>query len=209
MNRRRSTAIHRIHFAPAVVSRSNMTAAHLTNAELAVLELLWNHGELTARQIREHLYAGAQKAQHGTVQRFLQSLEEKGCVARDRSLHVHVFSAAVGREELRRRRHRPRRRTQLLLLPLLLRRPRGVPSSSRSSSSRPRSSSPRRGGSRDRAAGLASGPKRRAARVPPPEAQAEALVVQGAAREPRAARPARVAPPPPPPTPSALCVGRQ
>lgn len=76
-----------------------MSAAHLTNAELAVLELLWTHGELTARQIREHLYAGSQKAQHGTVQRFLQSLEEKGCVARDRSLHVHVFSAAVGREE--------------------------------------------------------------------------------------------------------------
>ena len=75
-----------------------MSAAHLTNAELAVLELLWDHGDLTARQIREHLYAGAQKAQHGTTQRFLQSLEEKGVVARDRSLHVHVFSAAVSRE---------------------------------------------------------------------------------------------------------------
>ncbi|MCP3918629.1 MAG: BlaI/MecI/CopY family transcriptional regulator [bacterium] len=70
----------------------------LTNAELAVLELLWEQGELTARQIREHLYPEAQKAQHGTVQRFLQSLEEKGCVLRDRALAVHVFAAALSRE---------------------------------------------------------------------------------------------------------------
>jgi len=70
----------------------------LTNAELAVLELLWEQGDLTARQIREQLYPEAEKAQHGTVQRFLQSLEEKGCVGRDRSLPVQVFSAAVSRE---------------------------------------------------------------------------------------------------------------
>ena len=75
-----------------------MNASQLTNAELAVLELLWEQGELTAREIREHLYPDAERAQHGTVQRFLQSLEEKGVVARDRSLHVHVFSAAVSRE---------------------------------------------------------------------------------------------------------------
>ena len=33
-----------------------MSASQLTNAELAVLEVLWERGELTARQIREHLY---------------------------------------------------------------------------------------------------------------------------------------------------------
>ena len=66
-----------------------MSASQLTNAELAVLEVLWERGELTARELREHLYPDAERAQHGTVQRFLQSLEEKGCVVRDRSLHVH------------------------------------------------------------------------------------------------------------------------
>jgi len=75
-----------------------MSGPLLTNAELVVLELLWERGDLTARKIREQLYPQAEKAQHGTVQRFLQSLEEKGCVARDRSLPVHVFSAAVSRE---------------------------------------------------------------------------------------------------------------
>ena len=70
----------------------------LTNAELAVMELLWDRGRMTARQIREELYPKARKPQHGTVQRFLQSLEEKGCVVRDKSLPVHLFSAAVSRE---------------------------------------------------------------------------------------------------------------
>ena len=72
----------------------------LANAELAVMELLWQHQQtpLTARQIREQLYTGASKAQHGTVQRLLQRLEDKGFVARDRKLPVHLFSAAIQRD---------------------------------------------------------------------------------------------------------------
>ena len=75
-----------------------MDHAPLPNAELAVMELLWEQEPLTARQIRERLYPKAQKPQHGTVQRFLQSLEEKGFVERDRSLPVHLFSPAISRE---------------------------------------------------------------------------------------------------------------
>jgi predicted transcriptional regulator len=71
----------------------------LANAELAIMELLWADGRLTARAIRERLYPGAQKAQHGTVQRLLQRLEDKGFVTRDRALSVSLFSPAVGREE--------------------------------------------------------------------------------------------------------------
>lgn len=32
-----------------------------TNAELAVMELLWGSGPITARQVREHLYIEAGK----------------------------------------------------------------------------------------------------------------------------------------------------
>jgi len=71
----------------------------LANAELAVMELLWQEERLTARGIREQLYPGTAKAQHGTVQRLLQRLEEKGFVGRDRTLSVHFFSAVVGRED--------------------------------------------------------------------------------------------------------------
>jgi predicted transcriptional regulator len=71
----------------------------LANAELAVLELLWDAGPLTARQVRERLYPDAERAQHGTVQRLLQRLEDKGFVERDEQFPVHLFRAATGREE--------------------------------------------------------------------------------------------------------------
>jgi len=70
----------------------------LANAELAIMNLLWQTDRLTARQIREQLYPKATKAQHGTVQRLLQRLEDKGYVKRDRSLAVHLFSATVSRQ---------------------------------------------------------------------------------------------------------------
>ena len=53
---------------------------------------------MTARQIRVQLYPDAAKAQHGTVQRLLQRLEDKGYVERDRRLSVHLFSAAISRQ---------------------------------------------------------------------------------------------------------------
>lgn len=75
-----------------------MKLPHLTKTELSVLELLWQQDKLTARQIKEQLYPGATKSQHGTVQKLLQSLEEKGLVIRDRSLGVHLFSATFNRQ---------------------------------------------------------------------------------------------------------------
>jgi len=79
--------------------RSVALNTHLTNAELSVMDLLWNSKErLTARRIREALYPDASKSQHGTVQRLLQRLEEKGFVERDRELSIHFFSAAISRQ---------------------------------------------------------------------------------------------------------------
>jgi BlaI family transcriptional regulator, penicillinase repressor len=75
------------------------TRPPLANAELAIMDLLWDEERLTAREIRERLYPESPKAQHGTVQRLLQRLEEKGYVRRDTRLAVHLFSAAVGRED--------------------------------------------------------------------------------------------------------------
>lgn len=75
-----------------------MGTQRLTNAEMAIMELLWESEQLTARQIREQLYSDSRNAQHGTVQRLLQSLEEKQFVSRDRSLGVNLFSATVSRE---------------------------------------------------------------------------------------------------------------
>ncbi len=76
-----------------------MALASLANAELAVMELLWEQDRLTARQIREQLYPDGDKRQHGTVQRLLQRLEEKAFVERDRDLPVHLFAPRITREE--------------------------------------------------------------------------------------------------------------
>lgn len=72
----------------------------LANAELAIMNLLWSHEKaLTAREIRESLYSEGEKSQHGTVQRLLQRLEEKGFVDRDRTLSVHFFQAKLSRQD--------------------------------------------------------------------------------------------------------------
>jgi BlaI family transcriptional regulator, penicillinase repressor len=70
----------------------------LANAELAIMQLLWDDGRVTARHIRESLY-GDQKNQHGTVQRLLGRLEDKGYVERDDDLPVHLFSATISRDD--------------------------------------------------------------------------------------------------------------
>lgn len=72
----------------------------ISDAELAVLQLLWGRPALSTRQIAEALHGGRADARYPTVQKQLERLEAKGFVRRDRSLMVHLFSAAVGREEL-------------------------------------------------------------------------------------------------------------
>jgi len=62
------------------------------------MQLLWQEEPLTARRVREALYPSATRAQHGTVQRLLQRLEDKGYVRRDSSQSVNLFSALVSRE---------------------------------------------------------------------------------------------------------------
>jgi BlaI family penicillinase repressor len=74
-------------------------AAHVTEAELAVLEVLWDRGPATAREITERLYPRGKPADVATVQKLLQRLEKKKFVSRDRSERVHRFSAAIPRQE--------------------------------------------------------------------------------------------------------------
>jgi len=72
----------------------------VTEAELALLTALWDHGPATIRRLAERVYGGGGASSYATVQKLLERLEQKGCVARDRRESVHVFSAAVDRGEL-------------------------------------------------------------------------------------------------------------
>ncbi|HYT88006.1 MAG TPA: BlaI/MecI/CopY family transcriptional regulator [Gemmataceae bacterium] len=68
--------------------------------ELEVLQVLWEQGPATIRQITDKLYPEGRPAQYATVQKLLERLEAKKCVTRDRGSAVHVFTAALGRDEL-------------------------------------------------------------------------------------------------------------
>src|SRR5437016_3504965 len=76
------------------------TPQDITDAELDVLQVLWKHGALPIRRITELLYGDCKTSQYATVQKLLERLESKECIARDRSANVHVFSARIGRDEL-------------------------------------------------------------------------------------------------------------
>src|SRR5215469_641806 len=76
------------------------TPQDVTDAELAVLQVLWDGGPATIRQLTDILYPGGGAAQYGTVQKLLDRLESKDCVRRDRASTAHTFSAAIAREEL-------------------------------------------------------------------------------------------------------------
>src|SRR6516162_1694035 len=76
------------------------TPQDVTEAELAILHLLWDHGPATIRRLTDALYPGGGAAQYGTVQKLLDRLESKGCVRRNRSAAAHTFAATVDREEI-------------------------------------------------------------------------------------------------------------
>lgn len=70
----------------------------VTDAELGVLQALWDGGPSTIRHLTDHLYPAGGTSHYATVQKLLERLEQKGCVARNRSAMTHVFAASVSRE---------------------------------------------------------------------------------------------------------------
>ena len=72
----------------------------VTDAELAVLKLLWTSEQLTAREVTEALYEECTPSTIATVQKLIQRLEAKGYVLRDRSGYVHKFSPRVSQAAL-------------------------------------------------------------------------------------------------------------
>jgi BlaI family transcriptional regulator, penicillinase repressor len=80
--------------------------ADVTDAELAVLQALWDAGEATIRRLADTLYPGGNDVHYATVQKLLERLESKGHVERDRSGHAHRFRARTDRDTLLGRRLR-------------------------------------------------------------------------------------------------------
>jgi BlaI family transcriptional regulator, penicillinase repressor len=68
-----------------------------TEAELAVLKVLWERGEATVRDIYESLYRDANG--YTAALKLLQVMHAKGLVARDDSQRAHVYRACVSRDQ--------------------------------------------------------------------------------------------------------------
>jgi BlaI family penicillinase repressor len=79
-------------------------AEDVTNTELTILQVLWDQGEATRRQIADVVYPGGGEAHYATVQNLLGRLERKGFVRSKREGNVLVFTAAIDRDGLIRRR---------------------------------------------------------------------------------------------------------
>ena len=73
----------------------------MTDTELAILQILWDQGPSTRRQITDILYPRGGPAQYATVQKLLERLEAKGFVAaKNRGQGVLTFAVSVDRDEL-------------------------------------------------------------------------------------------------------------
>jgi len=70
-----------------------------TDAELAILNVLWTHGPLTVRKVLDELSA-TREVGYTTVLKFLQIMTEKGLVTRDESQRSHIYHVVQQQEEV-------------------------------------------------------------------------------------------------------------
>ena|SRR2546423_234242 len=69
-----------------------------TDAELAILRVLWQRGPSTVREVHETLNR-TKPTGYTTVLKFMQIMAEKGLVRRDEEQRAHVYTARVPQEE--------------------------------------------------------------------------------------------------------------
>ncbi len=72
-----------------------------TEAELALLRVLWERGPSTVREIHENL-SDEKETGYTTTLKILQNMAEKGLVARDESRRSHVYRAVYQAEQTQR-----------------------------------------------------------------------------------------------------------
>lgn len=72
----------------------------VSDAELDVLKVLWQHGPATVRDVESRLRRRKRRWAYTTVLTLLSRLREKGYVQSEKSGPAHVFTAGVSREQL-------------------------------------------------------------------------------------------------------------
>ena len=72
-----------------------------TDAELAILRILWERGPSTVRQVHEQLSRDRQAA-YTTALKLLQIMTEKGLVERDERERTHIYRAKLSEDQTQR-----------------------------------------------------------------------------------------------------------
>jgi BlaI family transcriptional regulator, penicillinase repressor len=81
---------------------SNLDLTRPTDAELAILRVLWSRGPSTVRQVHEAL-SRERETGYTTVLKLMQIMTEKGLVERDESERTHVYQARFTQEQTQER----------------------------------------------------------------------------------------------------------
>lgn len=73
-----------------------------TEAELGILNVLWERGECTVRDVHEALYR-EDGGGYTTALKMLQVMHVKALVARDDTARAHVYRAAISKQSTQKR----------------------------------------------------------------------------------------------------------
>ena len=82
--------------------RRHSDATWPTKAELGILQVLWERGPCTVREVHEDLY-GDDGAGYTTALKLMQIMHAKGLVERDDSQRAHVYRSAVNKQRAQKR----------------------------------------------------------------------------------------------------------
>src|SRR5438046_5850205 len=72
-----------------------------TDAELAILSVLWERGPSTVRDVHDDL-SSTQATGYTTILKLLQIMTEKGLVVRDESQRAHIYEARYSEQKTQR-----------------------------------------------------------------------------------------------------------
>jgi BlaI family transcriptional regulator, penicillinase repressor len=80
----------------------NPPAPRPTDAELAILRVLWERGPSTVRQVHDVLIARVGPTGYTTALKILQIMTEKGLVRRDDTDRTHIYTSRLSEEQTQR-----------------------------------------------------------------------------------------------------------
>ena len=70
-----------------------------TESELEILQILWQKGQATVRDVHEKI-AESKEVGYTTTLKIMQIMAEKGLVTRDENNRTHIYQAAVQEEDI-------------------------------------------------------------------------------------------------------------